>query len=315
MKIIDEKGVRAQLDWDALNKALRTMFEDGAQVPLRHHHAIGSENGEGTLLLMPAWRSGGGLGVKVVNVFPGNSEKGLASVQGSYLLMSAETGELLCVIDGPELTARRTAAASVLAGEYLAPPNAKTYLIVGAGRIADNLLQAWSHAFDFDDVMIWNHNPDRARALARKYQGVIKTRAIDNLETAVHRADIISTATFSTLPLIKGASLKPGTHVDLVGSYSPEMRESDDEAMRRGSVFVDTREAAMKESGDLVLALKSGALKPQDIKADLFELVRGEVPGRKDEQELTIFKSVGTAVEDLAGAWALYQMIGENSSD
>lgn len=309
MRVFSEQNVRDALAWAPLIEALKQAFIEGAEVPLRHHHEIEANEGAGgTLLVMPAWQSDGFIGVKVVNVFPDNATRNLPSVLGTYLLMSGTTGELLAVIDGPELTARRTAAASVLAGTFLARKEPSRHLIVGAGRIAENLLHAWRDQFDIHETLIWNHNPERANELARHCHSNEKpVRAITNLEDATRNADIISTATFSNEPLVRGEWLKPGCHLDLVGSYSPRMREADDACVTRARIFIDTREGALGESGDLTIPLASGVITTGDICGELAELCRGEVPGRTSPDEITLFKSVGTAIEDLGAARLLYE--------
>jgi ornithine cyclodeaminase len=263
------------------------------------------------LLLMPAWtaaaKDGAYLGVKIVSVYPGNAARGLPSVSGTYLLMRGETGEPLAVIDGQALTLWRTAAASALAASYLARQDSRRLVMVGAGALAPNLIAAHASVRPIAEVLVWNRNPQRAEELAATlFDRPYSVRATTDVESAVRRADIVSCATLSSDPLVKGAWLKPGTHLDLVGAFTPKMRESDDEAVRRARIFVDTRAGALKEAGDIVQPLAAGIIRDSDIAGDLFELCCGRVAGRQSAEEITLFKSVGTALEDLAAAGLAY---------
>ncbi len=304
MRRIEAAEVHKALDYAALVDRLERMFRRGCELPVRHHHSMQTPGGpDATLLLMPAWQVGGRFGVKMVTVFPGNAAKSLPAVMGLYLLGDATTGEPLALIDGPSLTVRRTAAASALAGRYLSREDAGTMLMVGAGALAPHLIGAHSTQRPIKKVLIWGRDPAKARVLAESFKGAAFSASVaTDLEAAVGQADIVSCATLSREPLVKGAWLKPGAHLDLVGAFTPDMRESDDEAVRRARVFVDTRAGALKEGGDVVQSLRSGALKPEGIIADLFELTRGEKKGRMRSDEITLFKSVGTALEDLAAA-------------
>ncbi len=305
MRIIDAQTTRDALGFPELMDAIAAQFVAGAELPLRHHHYMAKQGEpDAALLLMPAWESDGYLGVKLVTVTPGNQGRGLPSVMASYVLSSAVTGELLAIIDGPELTGRRTAAASSLAARFLAREDASRLLMVGTGVMAPNLVRAHASARSIDTVMIWGRNRANAEKLVEELSGdgFTSLTIVDDLEQAVSQADIISCATLSNEPLIHGAWLRVGQHVDLVGAFMPSMRETDDACMTRARVYVDTREGAFKEGGDIVQAIASGAISEADIQADLFELCRGEVAGRGSADEITLFKSAGTAIEDLAAA-------------
>lgn len=306
MRQLDADAVIAALPWSALIDALDTAFRDGGEVPLRHHHSVPVPGEpDATLLLMPAWQPGEYIGVKLVNVMPGNGARNLPAIHGVYLLSDGRTGEALALLDGATLTVRRTAAASALAARYLAPTNARTLLMVGAGALAPNLIAAHRCARpSIERVVVWARSLEKAGSLAQTVAiPGLEVVASDDLEAACGSADIISCATLSTEPLVQGRWLKPGTHVDLVGAFKPTMRETDDEVMRRARVFVDTREGATHEGGDIVQALDSGALSAERIEADLFDLCGGRHPGRGgDDAAITVFKSVGTALEDLAAA-------------
>ncbi len=303
MRFIDGEQVDRALGYAELIERLRAGFRTGCEAPLRHHHAIQTPDGDGTLLLMPAWQAGGRLGVKQVTIFPANAARGLPSVMGVYFLLDAVTGEPAAVIDGVRLTVRRTAAASALAASYLARDNSAELLMVGAGAMAPHLIAAHAAVRPIRRVAIWNRNPDRAERLAESLAGAdYQVEATVDLEGAARAADVVSCATLSTAPLIRGAWLKPGAHLDLVGAYLPTMRESDDEAVRRARIFVDTRGGAIVEGGDIADPLRRGVIGEADILADLPDLCRSGHPGREGDDEITLFKSVGHALEDLVAA-------------
>jgi ornithine cyclodeaminase len=302
---LDAEAIHRLLDFPSLIAALRDMFRAGCTAPPRHHHTIAStepDGSPGTLLLMPAWRDGDALGVKIVTVFPDNARRSLPSVHGTYLLLDAATGMPEAVLDGTALTLRRTAAASALAASYLAREDSAVHLMVGTGALAPHLIAAHRAARPIRETRIWGRDPRKAEALAASLAGSgIAALAAPDLAEAAATSDIITCATLSTEPLVRGMWLKPGAHLDLVGSYRPDMRESDDDAIRLSRVFVDT-EAALREAGDIVQPLRSGALRREEIAGDLSGLVRGTCRGRQSADEITLFKSVGTALEDLAAA-------------
>jgi ornithine cyclodeaminase/alanine dehydrogenase-like protein (mu-crystallin family) len=313
MIVFDEAQTRAALPYPELIDALADMFAQGCEMPVRHHHEIGVRGEpDATLLLMPAWQAGKYLGVKIATVFPGNAGRGQPAINASYVLISARTGQVVALLDGGELTARRTAAASALAARHLARPDARHLLVIGTGRLALNLVEAHSVVRDITSVAIWGRDRQKAgRVAAAAASPGIAASAAGNLETAMREADIISCATLSAEPLVEGAWLRPGTHVDVVGAFKPDMRESDDDVMRKASVFVDTRAGAMKEAGDILQALASGAISATDIRAELAELCLGTHAGRTSDDEITVFKSVGAALEDLAGAMLAYEKVGK----
>ena len=301
MRVIEAEEIRRLLPWDRLEAALERMFREGCEAPLRHRHAVPGQGGEGTLLLMPAWRAGGHVGVKIVQVAPGNPARGLPAVQATYLLSDADTGVPLALLDGGELTDRRTAAASTLAGRYLARPDSRRLLVLGSGRVASALAEAWSARFPIREIAIWSPTPANAGRLAQRLAAHgLPARAVASPDPAGF--DIVSAATLSATPLLRGADVAPGTHVDLVGAFRPAMREADGALMARATVVVDTRAGAMAEAGDIVQAIEEGAIGPGHVAAELAELCRGAHPGRRSAEEVTVFKSVGWAGEDLAAA-------------
>lgn len=312
MRVFSAAEVDGLLAFPPLIDALAEAFRGDMVVPVRHHHAIERPDAQtAMMLLMPAWTAGaspGFLGTKVVNVFPDNSKRGLPSVHGSYLLMSGDTGVPLAVMDGARLTLWRTAAASALASRFLSRADARRLTMVGAGALAPFLIRAHAAVRPIDSVRIWNHRPERAHALAATLAAEgIEASVAPSLETAVRDADIISCATLSKEPVVRGQWLSPGTHLDLVGAYTPAMRESDDDAVLRARVFVDTFGGALKEAGDIVQPLAAGIVPREHVLADLFALCRGTFSFERKPSDITLFKSVGTAIEDLAAAMLVYR--------
>ncbi|MFM9861416.1 ornithine cyclodeaminase family protein [Pseudoxanthobacter sp. M-2] len=294
-----------------LVEALADAFRSGAVSPERHHHAVERPGAAtATLLLMPAWRYGdsaedGVIGVKVVTVVPDNASRGRPAVAGTYMLMSGATGEPIAQFDGLALTVRRTAAASALAASHLARADAYRMVMVGAGALAPFLIAAHASVRPIAEVAIWNRSPAAAEALVgRFHRPGLTVQAVTDLEAAVREADLVSCATLSTAPLVRGDWLKPGVHLDLVGGFRPDMREADDAAVARATVFVDTRAGALAEAGDLLQPIERGVFRHEDIAAELAELCGGGHPGRRHAEEVTLFKSVGAAIEDLAAAEA-----------
>jgi ornithine cyclodeaminase len=318
MRIISADDLARIFTFPLLAEALKKAFTGSAVTPTRHHHSLDMPGGSAaTLLLMPAWDDLSGseedahLGVKIVTVHPDNPSRGRPSISGTYLLMAARTGEPLAVIDGQALTLWRTAAASALAASYLAREDSSRLLMAGAGALAPYLIAAHASIRPIADVAIWNRTADKAEALAsRLAEKGFPARAVTDLEAAARTADIISCATLSRTPLVRGAWLAPGAHIDLVGAFTPEMRESDDEALRRALVFVDTRDGALAEAGDILQPIRSGAFDASGICGDLFDLCRGDADGRLAADDITLFKSVGTALEDLAAAVLAFSRAG-----
>ena len=318
MKSLSAAEVDAALDDLALIDRLDALFRAGCEMPPRHHHTVAEPTGPGsadaTLLLMPAWTRGASshLGVKVVTVFPDNGKRALPSIYGQYLLLDGATGAALALLDGTMLTKRRTACASGLASRYLSRPESRRLLMIGTGALAPQLIRVHAKVRPLQEIAIWGRHPDKAQSLARELGASlpralgrpIAVHAVADRRQAVAAADIISCATLSRTPLVEGDWLRAGQHLDLVGAYTPEMRESDDKAVGRARVYVDTRAGALKEGGDIVQPLANGTIDEDDVIGDLFELARGQQTGRLagDATSITLFKSVGAALEDLAAA-------------
>ena len=304
MLILNETEVRSGTAFPELVEAIRSMFQSDCRMPTRHHHTLHvPDEPDATLLLMPAWTEGQYMGVKIVSVFPGNVRRSLPSVSGTYLLSSALTGQNLAIIDGAELTARRTAASSALASRFLSRTDAKTLLVCGTGRLSLNLIEAHRSQRPIERVLVWGRSTEKANETVRLASRLHPNVSVAmDLEAAVREADIISCATLSDAPIVRGAWLKPGAHLDLIGAFTPSMRECDDETVLRASLFVDTYEGALSEGGDLVQPIRAGVIGRDAIRADLAALSKGEHAGRTSADEITLFKSVGAALEDLAGA-------------
>lgn len=306
MHVIDTEHTRSGMPFGALVESIRAMFISGCEVPQRHIHQIATDTETATMLLMPAWQKNGRLGIKTVNVFPSNAGLGIPGLHSTYLLYDAKTGVPLAQLDGNEITSRRTAAASALAASMLSRASAHRLLVVGAGRVASLLPEAYRTVRDIQAVEVWDINRQMAEQLvARLLQDGFDAAVAESLEQAARRADIISCATLSQEPLIRGSWLRPGVHVDLIGGFTPEMRETDDDCFRNAQVFIDTQEALIK-AGDLLCPMKTGVLKKDDVRATLEDLCRGVHPGRQSDAEITVYKAVGTALEDLAAACLVY---------
>ncbi|WP_114947235.1 ornithine cyclodeaminase family protein [Microvirga calopogonii] len=311
MRVVTAAEIDRVLTFPALIDALAEAFRGDMVTPVRHHHEIERAGAHGTLLLMPSWTGpatqDGFVGVKVVSVFPENGAKGLPSVMGSYLLMDGATGEPVSVLDGTRLTVWRTAAASALAARYLAREDAGRMVMVGAGSLAPFLIRAHMSQRPIREVALWNHNGARAEALAAELRREgLPVTAVTNLEAAVREADLISCATLSSAPIVRGGWLKPGAHLDLVGAFNLKMREADDEALLRAQVHIDTP-AAKTEGGDVAVALQGGAMAESHIRGTLADLCVSAP--RRDPAAITAFKSVGAALEDLAAAMLVWRSL------
>ena len=318
MRILSAAEVDAALDDLALIDRLDALFRAGCEMPRRHHHTIAEPTGAGsadaTLLLMPAWTRGPAshVGVKLVTVFPDNGRRALPSIYGQYLLLDGTTGETIALLDGTMLTKRRTACASGLASRYLSRPESRRMLMIGTGALAPQLIRVHAKVRPIEEVEIWGRRPEQAGKLAAELAAslpaalgrAIAVRTVADRRQAVGEADIVSCATLSRTPLVEGNWLRDGQHIDLVGAYTPQMRESDDTAVKRARIYVDTRAGALAEGGDIVQPLGNGTIGQADVIADLYELTRGQRTGRPsgDAASIKLFKSVGAALEDLAAA-------------
>jgi ornithine cyclodeaminase len=300
---IDSTTVHRLLDFQTLVQALDEGHRRGVEAWDRSLLSQPGESGvENHLLVWPAWQRGEGLGVKIATIFPANTQTTtLPSVHAQYLLFDGQTGEPRALIDGIALTVWKTAADSALGARYLARADVQTLLMVGAGAQAAHQVRGHlSVRPSLERLLLWNRSPDRAAALAKELADTGQEVAVAReLESAVREADLICCATGSREPLIHGDWLKPGAHLDLVGGFTPEMREADDEAVRRAAIYVDSRWFTLRDCGDIAAPIAAGVIDEDDVIADLFQLCRGERQGRHDPQQITLFKNAGGAHLDL----------------
>ena len=304
---LDAACVHQALDFPRLIARLRCAFLSGVTAPVRHVHALSDDQPANRLLLMPAWQAQQSLGVKIVTVFPRNPSRGAATVGACYVLLDPHTGHPLAVLDGEALTLRRTGAVSALATQALARQEARVLTLIGTGQLAPYMAMAHCAVRPIEQIYVWGRNLQRAEALVRQLQRAgFNAQVESQLTQAIARADIISCATTSDTPLVHARDVRPGTHIDLVGGFTPTMREADDALMSTASVFVDTYAGTLKEAGDLVQPIARGTMTRNDLRAELVELLRGDHAGRQAANEITLFKSVGTALVDLAAAQWVY---------
>ena len=285
------------LDWLGLTAA----FEAGHKRPKAEIADTFLYRGKDTLLSRAAWIDGLGIAVKAATIFPDNPSSGRPMVNGGVNLFSDETGALEAIIDFHLVTKWKTAADSLWAAKRLARPESKHILIIGAGTVASNLLDAYRAGFPNAQFSIWNRSPERAQSLAKTRPDA---RAVTDLKAAIGSADIICTSTMSTSPVLLGAWLQEGQHVDLIGAYRPDMREADDQALQRARVFVDSFDTTLDHIGELKIPLASGALNRADVQADYYS-ERGFQ--RRSERDITLFKNGGGAHLDLMTARYILQ--------
>lgn len=305
MQFLDGAAVASRLDRRALIDALDAAFRRPHEVPARQHYSLEAgpeQRYAGTLLVMPAWNAGRSIGVKLATVFPDNAAHGLPSVFASYVLLDRATGQPRAFLDGGEITLRRTAAASALASRHLSAPESSRLLMVGTGKLAPHLIASHVLVRPITEVRIWGRHLDRAATLATSLRRVgLSVDASDDLEAATRWADIVSCATLSRQPLVRGAWLQPGQHLDLVGAFTPQMCEVDDAAIARCEIYVDTRSGAISEAGEIVGAITRGVIQASALRAEFHDLAAGSFR-RSARPAITLFKSVGTALEDLVAA-------------
>tara|TARA_R110002049_G_scaffold38978_6_gene120449 strand:- start:42244 stop:43215 length:972 start_codon:yes stop_codon:yes gene_type:complete len=314
---ISDHFIDENCDFNALIETLKTGFSNGdIKVPMRHHHDFPNpkENTDSTLLLMPAFNPGKALGVKIATVSPKNGAYNLPAVQGMYIYLDGHKGFIKAILEAKSLTAKRTAAASALASSFLSRTNASSMLMIGTGALSINLIKAHSSVRPIKTVYVWGRNIDKAQKICNALKNESFTCIpIKNIEDRISEVDIISSATLSPTPLVFGKWLKKGQHLDLVGAYKKDTREADDEAITKSSVFIDAYQGGLKESGDIAIPLSKGILSKETVKADLFELCGNTKSGRTSDSEITLFKSVGHALEDLVAASYFYDLF-QNSS-
>lgn len=306
MIVLNDEEVRANLPWLEVVDAVGQAVLDRAIVaPPRLVFDIDAESSgdQGHLLIMPSWRGESVVGLKTLTIWPHDpaTPTDVPSHGGNYLLIDARSGSITAVLDAAELTARRTAAVSVLAARQLMRRDARHLLVIGTGPVAHNLVLAHTAMHAFDRVEIYGRNPARAQALAADLavHGILCSVSAD-LASSAAQADVIVSATSARSPVLHGEWLTEGTHVDLIGGYKPYMREADDTVFARAAAIWIDNETALRESGDLLQPIAAGVIAESDIRGDLRTLLSGQ--GRRDDRDITVFKSVGFAVPDLAAA-------------
>lgn len=307
---IDHHFIEENTFFPELIEELRLHFSNtNIIVPMRHHHDFPNPDvhADSTLLLMPAWNPGKHAGVKMVTVSPENGRFNLPSIHGTYIYLDAVKGTIKALMEAKNLTAKRTAAASALASSFLSREDSGSLLMIGTGALSPNLIKAHASVRPIKQVYVWGRNFEKAQAVCKQLEDEnFEIQPIKTIEDVISDVAIISCATLSKTPLVLGNYLRAGQHIDLVGAYKKDMREADDDAILKASVFIDTFQGGLKESGDIAIPLKTGLLKEEDIKADLFQLCANQNPGRKTAKDITLFKSVGHALEDLAAATYYY---------
>lgn len=311
MQQIDSKTIYEHLPYSDFIPFLQEAYARDYTVPERMFNSFGNGVSEtpSTLLQMPAWRDGEYLGIKNVTLSPHNSQFNKPTLQGVYLLFEAKNGTPLATFDASAITARRTAAKSAMASSFLSREDAETLLVAGTGTLSAELIRAHCTMRPIKEVIIWEHTPGKGQKVIERLPDMRQKFSVANdLSNAVPRADIISVATLAVDPIINGQWLQPGQHLDGVGAYRTDMREADDDVLKRANLFVD-HDDAFEETGDLLIPLEEGVISKDDVEATLFELCLGEKKGRKNEEEITFFKSTGHALEDLSAALFVYQQL------
>lgn len=314
MEIIGKTEIDSLTSYPELIDDLEKAFSDSRiHVPQRQHLKFNHkpDGRSDTLLSMPVWEDNLDIGVKYVTIHPGNKSYQLPTVQGVFVLSDALNGEIKALLDAASLTTKRTAATSALVSKYLSRPDSNRFLMVGTGALSKELIRAHSVTRTFSEINIWGRNKERTLKVIAEIPE-IDVKWCEDLRSVVPGMDIISCATMSIDPVFDGNLVGAGTHIDLVGSYKTDMRESDDTLISRSSIFVDTRKGACRESGDIVIPLNKGIISLTDIRADIFELCKGSHPGRENNSEITLFKSVGYALEDLVAARYYYRKLFEH---
>ncbi len=310
--IINQHEVQQLLPMDecmqAVRESLSTLAEGEAINPLRP--VLWLPEKVGALGMMPAYLGNlGAMGIKVVSVFPGNEGTEYDSHQGAVMLFETGNGQLLALIDASEITAIRTAAATGVATDLLANPDARSLAILGSGVQARSHLRAMLAVRPFERVRVWSRHEVNARSFAVQASAQVESpiEVAKSARDAVEGADVICTVTSAEEPILEGRWLEEGLHVNAVGSSVPFTRELDTEAVVRSRLFVDRRESTLNEAGDFLFPKKEGAIDNDHILAEIGDILIGEHPGRESASEITLFKSLGIAVEDLAAAELVYR--------
>ena len=291
-----------------LVEALKVGFTQEFLVPQRSHISFPNGTDQNTLLIMPAIQVGNYAGVKIVQVSPENSKNQLSTIQGVYYLYEAQTGVPIAFYDAPSLTNIRTSSTSALASSFLSKKTTETMLMIGTGSLAPYLIQAHAAVRPIKKVLVYGRSRTKAENLCLKLKDQFEEiHPVSSVSETLPMADLISSATMSPTPLIEGNHLKSGQHIDLVGAFTPETREADSEVVRRSEVYVDLVSSAIKEAGDIIIPINEETISKSDIKGDLVGLCSGSIAGRTTDNEITLFKSAGHALEDLVTAILIHK--------
>jgi ornithine cyclodeaminase len=302
MQFFDQAAVALALPYPALIDALSTGLQQPIESPARSVYAPNGDHS--AVLIMPAWKTQDIMGVKLVSIWPGNSAKGKSAVSGVYVLISCEDGQPIAVLDGTELTLRRTAAAAALAARILARKNSQTLAILGTGSLSAPMALAHASVMDFKTILVWGRDGNKAQAVVDSLalQG-LTARVCSDLQDTLAQADVVSAASTATTPFIRSDWVKPGTHLGLIGAFTPTMAEAEPALMARAQVFADSREAILQKGGEVLQAIQEGLMAAGDIQAELKELAaEPQRAWRQNEAAITVFKSVGFASLDLIAA-------------
>jgi len=319
MEFIGEDIVKSALNYKVLVDQLRLGFGEGKVVtPMRSHFDFEGAQGErdSTLLLMPSWLPGKSVGVKIVTVSPANARLNLPSIHGVYIFFDAQTGECKYIFDARAVTVKRTAATSALASSYLSREDSSVLLMMGTGALSPELIKAHTSVRPIEKVLVWGRDLEKAKGVceilgAEKFS----TEPVTNLKEACKKADIISCATLSKTPILLGDFIHSGQHIDLVGAYRPDMREADNGVIQSARIFVDHYAGALKECGELLIPLNENIIQRSDVLAELSELCSSKKTGRHSSTEVTLFKSVGHAMEDLIAAQIIAAFIANKNQE
>ncbi|MDI1245152.1 MAG: ornithine cyclodeaminase family protein [Rhodoferax sp.] len=283
----------------ALAKGLLEPIESPSRIFLNPNHDASA------VLIMPAWKPHGILGTKIVSIWPGNNAKGKPAVSAVYVVTSCDDGQTLAVIDGTELTLRRTAATAALGAKLLARPDSKRLAVLGTGALSMAMVMAHLSVFDLSEITIWGRSLENAQTVAEKLAHMgISASATSDLQSTLANADMVVAVTTATQPFIRSNWVKPGTHLGLMGAFTPQMAEAEPELLPNVRLFVDSREAVLQKGGEVLQALRSGLIQDTDVRGELAELLTPSlnIVGRMSDQDITVFKSVGFASLDLIAA-------------
>ena len=302
MQFFDQSAVQQALPYSILMDAIAAGLQEPIESPARSHYEPNHD--QSTVLIMPAWKPQNLMGVKLVSVWPGNSAIGQSAVSAVYVLISCSNGNPIAVLDGTELTLRRTAATAALGARILARKNAQTLLVVGTGALCVPMVQAHTSAMSFARVLIWGRKTAKTQEIVDQLALLgIQAEAATDLQSTLAIADVVAVATTATEPFIRSAWIQPGTHVGLIGAFTVNMAEAEPALMARAQVFVDSRDAVLEKGGEVFQAIQQGIMAPTDIVAELAQLTHKPHLGwRADGQAITVFKTVGFASLDLIAA-------------